>query len=327
MIASCPNMHSLSLGAFWSMTKKANEVNLAHASQRISENVLLPPKSMRQICIIATGSDGRKEKGHASLVEPIVIHTGKLHGKIAPITLSLDHVRLWKNDPLMMRYGVEIKDLDSKDSVFSYAYNDPLRVFPQRILEGAVLFGNPELLEQARVKIIFELCGSEGPRIRDRVSSLRRTYKRDMLTGRQVWKKMEITNFDLEAGEAYYFDDKESGAMVRSFKNGPLRFVQNAVARAIVKLAGSNVLGKEMLIAELPSPTVEKIEFFRDFGLSGIPAAQLDEVTDCYLHFLRLYHESELGHKVGLTTTWFDAPAAKERINALGEILSEGIMK
>lgn len=310
---------------YWEMTRERGQLKNEQIGDRLKAILGAHRYSVEHdgICLTCTGSDGRLEKGHISKPE-IMIYQNRvpknLVGYIESVALGLVDEKL---ERLVEQGPIDVKDIIAGN--MSYADNNPATIFPSRIFDSFYLCGDPTVLVKAKVRLIAELRGPEGSRLSDRVKRRLRDTRNSMNTGTKMWHGQRVTDYDLNEGVAYFQDIKDVN--LRSFKSGPLRFVQTAMERALVQLARTCSDPKEVerVIAKMPTPTVEKFGHLHDAGIINMAISDISEVVDCYITFLQLYHISERMAKSGQTTTEFDKQEAKERIDAILRIIGSGI--
>ncbi len=166
----------------------------------------------------------------------------------------------------------------------------------------------------------------EIARIKERMKKAKCDYK-NALSGRQVWKGSPVTNFDLDKGVAYYFDDATSGANVRSFKHGPLRFVQFAIANSVISIGRAKPVSEAVnLLQNMPTPTDKRLEYLADRKLLSLSPVEIADVIDIYAYFLASYHDSEEKYRSGQTVTHFDRVEVSERLKALSKLLEGNLV-
>ncbi len=327
MPVSYQPLKSRPLRTYWKSLERCNEINLAHASKKIQECVDLGECGRRKIAIVATGSDGRKEKGSGSLVEPVIIHDSAPDKALRYVEESLRCVRLWEQTPLSLAAGVECKDLGNAKTVFSFAYGRKGLVFPQRLLDTQLLYGSVELLRKAKARMASEWLGQRWKTIRDPLADIKRHYRKSALSGQQHWKGHCVVNYDFACAQTYYFDDPASGAMVRGFKNGPLRYVQVGLVLGLARWVSCHPAHAEKIASEWPSSTFERLEFMADAKMNKPPRTVLDELAEHYLYFLKRYHDGARAASQGHPALPFDAGEVRDRIRSLDRVLQEGMFK
>ncbi|MBU5537083.1 MAG: hypothetical protein QW818_00410 [Candidatus Aenigmatarchaeota archaeon] len=239
------------------------------------------------MALIITGSNGRLEGYPSSPVEYVIV--GDL-----PNVESLP--------------DLEVKDFGS---CMSFYMNDPNRVFPSRVLDGFVVGGDEEYLQQAKKKVIEEM---RDTRIMRKIRDKRKESQRIMETGCQKFKGSFITHFDLNRGLALYQTDN-GGGEARSFKYGPLRYVQLKILEELYNLIEK---GYGHAILEMPTNTAERLIWMHDINLLKLTSDEVKRVINSYRYFLWLYHLSQyLHHQKGYNELQFDAEEVKEHLETL----------
>ena len=292
-------------------TKERNLLILDELRAKILDEAHLPDS--RGVCILVTGSDGRLEKGFWSKPEPIIVHSGvpETAAKLSSALLSIRS----QAPELVADFDFELKDLSSGE-VFCYAYNQKGRSYPQRIWDSKSVFGDKEVLNASKDRVVRELRSRQWAKIKDDLSSIRKNHKRAMESGRQVWKGTAVVNYDFDSGISYFCNFEN--AQARSFKHGPLRFVQSWL---VATLAASIREGTEAeackLIADLPTPTDEKIKYLFDLGKIKLSQEHVSDLIDAYNYFLLGYHNSELAFSHGQSEVRFDQKEVRAYIEFL----------
>lgn len=302
------------------------------AAAAINKKLSKTPLIEEQICISAVGSDGRLEKGLDSKLELQILHKELNPHAVKEIDRMLREIESG-GQPLLNDSESEIK-LIGTDPV-AYAFGNRCIPSPARLLDSFILFGNPDLQKEAREVLVQELSGKEGKKLLKKLKEMKRVFKGVMERGSQNWKGMPITHYDLEGGISYFKDCEDGNGdcvQVRGFKIGPLRYVQGAIEQnlaAFVRsmLAKGDSNGAVMVLNELPTPTVEKLDYLRDIGAATISPQAISEAADCYLRFLQLYHMAEWMAAKGKREMRFDSSEAKSRIGTLSRVLEGGIVE
>lgn len=285
-----------------------------------------------RFCVATPGSDGRLEKGTASQLDAVIYHDGLDKKSLRSLAFILSDVLNEERCPILS--GEVVEDKNIREGSMIYFNRNPRMVFPSRVLDSFLLYGDESVLAMAKRKMLDELEGREGKRALTEIGNRKQKARRLMQSGQQSWRGEMLTHFDLDTGIAYYKTVEAGGsqAHLRGFKHGPLRYVQIAMEQAVVSMA--RVLmgqGKKddanSVIAEVPTPTVAKIEFISRHGKSKLGAAEVADLTDCYLAFLQLHHQSEELSKEGITELNFDVAEAKDRADAIHRVLGGGIVR
>ncbi len=304
----------------------------SRAATAIKKRLEKTPLLEEQICISAVGSDGRLEKGLDSKLEVQIIHKELNPAVVMEIDMMLREIEVG-GQPLLSESESEIK-LIGTDSI-AYAFSNRCIPSPARLMDSLVLFGNPAIQVEAKAALVQELDGKEGKRLLKKLRERKKTFKGVMERGSQNWKGMPITHYDLERGTSYFNDCSDGNGdcvQVRGFKHGPLRYVQGVIEQNMATfvrsmLARGDASGATMVLAEMPTPTVEKLEYLKDIGVATISPEGISEAADCYLRFLQLYHMAEWMAVKGRTEMKFDSAEAKSRIETLVRVLEGGIVE
>lgn len=302
------------------------------AAAAIKKRLSTTPLVEDQICISAVGSDGRLEKGLDSRLELQILHKDLNPHVVREIDLMLREIQV-SGQPMMEDSETEVKLLGS-DPV-GYAFSNRSVPCPARLLDSFALFGNPDLHREAKALLVQELAGKEGKKFLTRLKGRKKVFKNVMERGTQCWKGQEITHYDLEGGVSHFTtvsDLEGNDVQVRGFKHGPLRYVQGVIEQNLVvfvraMLGKGDSMGAAMVLNEMPTPTVEKLEYLQDVGVLTVSPQAISEACDCYLRFLQLYHLAEWMAAKGTPQMKFDAIEAKARISTLARVLEGGIVE
>lgn len=282
----------------------------------------------QHISIVATGSDGRLEKGHMTSIELILLHKNTSQSTIRDLIEILNQLKSTYGELLINTDNIEDKSLHGEGEM-SYAFRSRDRPFPQRLVDAVQIFGCDSLMAEAKVNLLREWLGRIGKSVKRSLLDKKKEYEYTMLTGKQMWCRTPIMNYDFETGEAYFYNIIDR-VMVRSFKHGPLRFVQITLMNDIISLCraiGRVNFDKAIdLLQKLPTPTVDKLRFLQDDGRLKFKYNELENVVDTYLYFLMLYHTSEDMARQGITTIKFDVEEARERARFLSRVFFNGIL-
>ncbi|RJQ21201.1 hypothetical protein C4580_03075 [Candidatus Woesearchaeota archaeon] len=264
--------------------------------------------------IAVLGSDGRYEKSPASPIEFCVYHTQQ-----AIPTRTLQKLTfLIQSAPETFWHELDCKNVD-RPGINQYAEN-PQRIFPTRVTDSTLVYGSAAALDLAKSRLVEEWIGPEGKHLLERVSDKTREAKRIATSnGKQTYKGKPIRHFDLEEGIATF--DPENHHL--SFKAGPLRLVQYAIARGLMKHARKgerNYFETKGAVLQMPANTRDRLTYLAEQGLLLEPA-DARTLGEHYDYFNLLYHISENAHLRGQSTVPVDAPSfAKERLSELQQI-------
>ncbi len=165
-----------------------------------------------------------------------------------------------------------------------------------------------------------ELRGREGSRIKSDVKDKKAEFRKAMECGKQRRKNEVVVNYDLETGRSFF--GNVGNLETRSFKHGPLRFVQLVVVdiliTAIREYTPENAIE---LVRNLPTPTDEKIDYLLERGRMKVDRETADAIKESYEFFLLGYHNSERKILESEDIVPFDIKEAKERIQFLTRTL------
>ncbi len=281
----------------------------------------------RGYALIATGSDGRFEKGPQSTLEVILL-VGDQRDKDLQKTITgfrgFVRRKMYKD---VFTPHVEVKNIAT--DVLSYYTNDPAVVYPTRLSDAVFLFGNRAIYKRAMRALVREFKETDpGERILDKTRVKRRKNRGIMLSGTGNWQGEPVMHYDLEHGIAYY-DSKQK---VGGFKYGPLRFVQFAMITDMIsyirKTGDGTILWDPETNRGSSTNIVNKLNRLAIRGVSRLSQTEVDAVAEHYKYFLWQFHHAQHQFKMyGQGTTYFDASEAKRRIGELNTILSNSVLK
>ena len=275
------------------------------------------------IAITTTGSDARLEKGPVSLIEIMLfgknaIEIQEAHRRLSEYMAHNDNVNLFDQ-------YVEIKDISS-DPISYYLGGISDRgntklTSPNRILDSRLFFSTDEILNPTREKFISETRSSEGKSILKDIKEKYREHRETSLTGIQDYKRKKLKHFDLEAGISFYNPEEH----IWSFKQGPLRMVQYAIVRDVLKRIRDGTINEDVFF--LPKNTVKKLHTLEVDGRTNVSHGQIEDLSDCYKYFLHQYHLAQFVYRNNGTNEFgFDVGEVKERIDCLEKICSSTII-
>ncbi len=281
----------------------------------------------KKLCLTAVGSDGRLEKGDMSPLEVVLFHKDINPARVREL-VELMNTLLDSDSHPLTDGSMETKSV--LDDEMNYAFGDPRKPYPSRIMDSYPIFGNARMLEIAKLKMLDEWNSPAGKKIIKAIKERRKEARRVMLTGRQRWKGQDVYHFNPDCGRAFYGND--NGLQIRSVKPGPLRFVQSAIEVGMVILGRDLVRnGKQRMAVEvlngMPTPTIDKLMFLGDLGVIALPSSDIEKVCDCYLSFLKIYHASESAFVNDERIVRFDQHEARERIELLSKLLEKPLVR
>ena len=280
-----------------------------------------------RLSLCAVGSDGRLEKGDKSPLELVLYHREIERAAVRELSeladSLLDHSAYPITDGMLEAKSV------GRDEM-TYAFGDHRKAYPSRVMDSYPIFGNSDVLEEAKLRMLDEWNSPAGKKIIKTIKERRKSARRIMLSGRQRWKGEDVYHFSLERGKAFY--GNEEGLQIRSVKPGPLRFVQSAIEVGMVILGreltrdGKHAMAADIL-RRMPTPTIDKLTFLDDIGVLSLSSSDVEKICDCYLSFLKIYHASEAAFVDGGRMVRFDRHEARERIDLLANLLETPLMR
>lgn len=298
---SIKKIQNIQISTFMRATKERNRLELDRVAKKLKE--LLKNENLSETAITITGSDGRLEKGFVSEAEIVIFARNELDPAIAGKIRS---------------HGLDVEVKRIELDKLSFYEGNRSTVFPQRVYDSLVILGDSEIFLEAKRTLVAEWKTVRG--VKEEIKRKKAEYK-GTVRGEQQWKGRKLKNFDLDAGEAHYHTD-EFGSKIRSFKNGPLRWVQFVIANSLISTVRSRGLEEGIeIVQNMPTPTDEKIEFLRAARVLDLDAGEAKELAEIYDYFLCLYHKSEAEAKKGNSITKFEPKEVRERITDLEKII------
>jgi len=271
-----------------------------------------------QISILTTGSDGRLEKGPVSEMEFIILRedTADAEQKMSKV---IDKINNCPNE--LADKDIEIKIL-GKNSMSNYR---GYLITPMRISDSVLLAGSEEIYAKARMQFLGELFGETGKKILETMKEKKRGARKVTDSGSQRYKQQDLIHFDLDTGESYY----DPLANSRSFKEGPLRFVQYSLMHDIIKYFTTQDKEKSFKMLEnLPKNTEEKLRYLWVKELSSFTQGEINDLIDNYLFFLYQYHISQEAFKLkNRNIVEFDKNEVKKRLDDLVLLMAKPFIK
>jgi len=261
--------------------------------------------------IATTGSDARLEKGPESLIE-IVLYIDQ-YCQCNDVTGVVNDYLDSKNG-LSLFGPIEIKDM-AKDEMYYFKLNDEvILASPNRTLDAKALFGSSYLLNQAKKKLISEFDSKKFKKIKEKTKD----HIKINSSGLQKYNsELEFYHYNLDEGIVNYNPSEK----LWSFKQGPIRTVQYAIVRDIMKYSISDYDKSFMIdILSLPQNTVEKLNQMEIVGLSAKSNQEINDLTDSYKYFLWQYHRSQNAYNKGINSIEFDTKEVKERLSSIDKI-------
>lgn len=263
------------------------------------------------ITLVTPGSDGRLEKGSfMSPLEVIAIVNADLDLDIYKHTLGevLDHLSTTKL--------AKIKEAKGSQSsmVTATVTNAGARYQPGRIADNRLIYGPSQGSVDAKLKLGRQILGLKNDEV-DKIAQLKRTARNVTERGTNRIAGIDALHFDLKTGKVFY--DPE--AYKFSFKIGPLRFVQNSLLVEEVKHIRRE--NDPDFISTLDTNIVNRLRQLSDDKMINLTRDSIEEISEHYAFFLRLYHKSErlfeTSQQKVMQLTPTEAVEAQERLKTL----------
>lgn len=236
---------------------------------RIEE--IFPYELINSLAIISVGSDGKEERHPQSKTELVILCEEKeMFDQISSLTSKINDQNL---------HCDEIRVIN--EETLSFYKNNPQTIYPDRILNSILIWGNPEIYQKARKKVLQEMAenDSRGKKIREEIKTQISTYKKTTKIGKYRNQQVFDDNFQ------YYFEDNDPKKLRFGLKMGPIRAVQRKLDFFTIQ---GFQKGKILNPEELPTNTIERIDLLTKIGVLDENFSQ--KLKEAYLWFLREYH-------------------------------------
>ena len=270
--------------------------------------------------ILTTGSDARFEKGpyHSSRIEFIVLE----EDDFSPRELIRTVQGIANAEPQVYE-GLDIRELTS--SSMSFFANDRSRVFPTRILDSVLLYGNEKLHESAVRKLFDEFVGKDGRRISRKVRDQARQFCRIVKNGgSQVYRGEPIVHYAIGENEAVAFYNPSRSML--SFKSGPLRAVQYTLAHGIILAYRSASEDERVETMEkmlgMPSNIWRRLYHLQGEGMLNLTPTETKDLANAYKFFVWAYNLSQEAYQdINKSMICFDKKDASSALEAVNRLV------
>ena len=267
------------------------------------------------VTLVTPGSDGRLEKGSffTSPLEVIAIVNADIDLNLYQNTLTevLNHI-----SPTKIAKIIEMKG--PKSSMVT-AYNS--RYQPGRIADSRLIYGSPEAVKNAKVKLGEEIVTLRSNDEVSQIVDLKRNARKVVRTGMNRIAGIDAVHFDLKSGTVFFNPE----AHQLSFKIGPLRLVQNTLLVEEVKHTRRE--NDANFISTLDSNIVNRLGQLSSDRMINLSRPSVEEIAEHYAFFLRLYHRSEQVYEknkqVALQLTLTEVEEVTKRLQALSLLLEK----
>lgn len=265
------------------------------------------------ITLITPGSDARLEKGSFQSPLEVIALTDTSIDPDAYMEMVAEAISKVSPTPI-----AKIMEVKGGKSAMIPAYNNSLQ--PGRIADGRLIYGSPEVLEEAKIRLGKELVNIRRNEVH-RISDLRRNARKVVENGRNTFGGKDAIHFDLTSGEIFF--NPEANQL--SFKVGPLRLVQNTLLVEEVKHTRRE--NDPKFISTLDSNIVSRLGQLSDDKMINLNKKSVEEIMEHYAFFLRLYHRSERAYdanrQVAIQLQPTEVQDVAKRLQALSALMQQ----
>ncbi len=284
---------------------------VANLSEYFTESRIDPAN----VCFIVTGSDGKSER-HAKSITEVGILTND-----PTLSFIAEDFTMWYSGDHMVKKDItrtfdvnphtgipDVRHVStvtgnpstrSDTDVLSYAFGDRKRVYPDRIINAQHIFGNEEILRDAKRQVYVEATTPPtGKRIRQDMKVQLRDYKRSLADGGAQGVYHRQRAFSLEPAMQYYSEDKSYYTL--GFKIPALRTIQRSLDLYTVESIMSGKLTIDDAVT-FPTDTVGRIDALQRRGHIPIYSVNSNgHIGEAYDWFLQQYHAAQnANHRSG----------------------------
>ncbi|MGB9707575.1 MAG: hypothetical protein ACPL1D_02380, partial [Microgenomates group bacterium] len=224
-------------------------------------NNVIPEELSQKLAVIIIGSDGKEERHPQSKTELVILYQNTEDDLQKKIKLALSQL----GDPTLL-----IEDFKNiSEGTLSFYNNDPKTIYPDRILNSILVWGDVSIYTKARIKVLLEMTedSNQGKRIREEIKKQLSAHRQTTKTGR--FRNQVVFDNTYQ----YYFESDNPKEWRHGFKMGPLRAVQRRLDLLTIEAFKKGKLTLDE-IESLPTNTVERIDFFVTHGLIDKDFAQ-----------------------------------------------------
>lgn len=237
--------------------------------------------------VIVIGSDGKLERHTQSKTEFVFLQFEK-----DPFRAAYRITQKLRQYPLNYEVGprgmIEVRDV-TDPTPLSWAYGDRTLVYPDRLLNAALVIGNPQTACVARLKVLYEMSldPRHAGRLLEHMTDQLALYKRAIRQGKYRGQPV----FSSNEAKQYY---NEGRHMTFGFKSSFLRAVQRKLDILTARLIRDGVWELEQA-ARIPTQTYKRLDSFATLGI--LTGEEAEGLTQAYGWFLREYHRVQETYK------------------------------
>ncbi len=237
-------------------------------------------------CAVVVGSDGKRERHPQSRTEVVYLQYQKKRNEITPKQINEKFFEIY-GIPYSSVFDYDLKtDGDPRvlyinEDILSYVSRDSGLIYPDRILNSRIVFGEMGMWKSAREKVLEEMGLTTGlsGKIRKALKSQIKDYLKTCETG--------LSRGKVCFNQGYQFYDESELIGNFGFKYGFIRLLQRDLDLKTQTLIRDRVWSTNQAM-ELPTNTAERVCFFDEYN---------QDTTLAYLWFLQRYHEVQEMYK------------------------------
>lgn len=273
---------------------KKNERYLAELRMQFTDFIL-----PLDACVVALGSDGKKERHIQSKTELLIITR---EGKPTLSEELKSYVYNITGKPYESQFDsfggeIEVKSL-SQETPFSFAFSEkftrPHLIFPDRVLNTQIVVGSGEVHHDARLRVIKEMGrrNALGHKIRERIKRQIMESVHSVSTGR-LRKEVAFTHSDTGEQPSLQFYDENPSSYTTGFKGPFLRGAQRSVDLITARLILDGSITPEELTKTFPTPTIDRMQYLRRRNVQFASPS----IEDSFAWFLQEYHNAQEAYR------------------------------
>jgi hypothetical protein len=271
-------------------------------------------------CVVVTGSDGKRERHVQSKTELIAFQPSSRSNLALALKAHIGTDFFYDSQHALESY-IEVKYIEGNWFPLSCVFNNTEAVYPDRVLQSTVVFGNPSYYYAARKQVLYELCYDENlaPRVRKKMKEQLDTYKQSIKRGSFRGNQL----FDVEKTLQYYNESpSDEKNKIQGFKMSYLRAVQRKLDLIVAKSIIDGAVDLEDVATNMPSATLERLDFLSKRNV--LPSELTQQVGRSYGWFLQQYHRSQAMFKS--LQTYVATPFDQEEYHYYEEVISKNFV-
>ena len=260
--------------------------------EKLKNNIWVKNEFSEKVLVGASGSDARLENAFVDTE------------LVSPLELMIFHNNVYNlkdayevSDDVKRVFGDYLESVNVSDESNLLIIKNMGLFSPGRVLDFNPVAGNEELYLRRLSQIYDRITSKSGKKDIEKMKNLVDEHGHIMMSGEQERHLRSQKHYDLETGQVYYNplkDISKNGVNPQtwSFKQGPIRYIQNSIYRDIYRLIRDRALD-ENAMRQIPKNTVDRLDFLDSTGTKQIDASLLSDIKDNYMFFLDLYQQSQ----------------------------------